>query len=101
MVAVGEVGICRLAHVDAADLAGCAHRAILRVNSHLRRPDGPPRAARFGQRFVRIDGGHHALFAGRVGFMHARPQPVDHRALEFRGAGCARRSHKAQRRQIE
>ncbi|MNS26303.1 hypothetical protein D3C72_582230 [compost metagenome] len=101
MVAVGEVGVGRLPHVDAADFAGLADVAVVAVDAHLRRPDGPPRAAGLGQRFVRVDHRHHARFAGRIGFMDDRPQPVDHRALEFGRAGSARRRHEAQGGQVE
>jgi hypothetical protein len=84
---VAEVGIGRLVGVDASDLAcrqilpGVIEDADARLADHLA---GAPR---FAQRILRCHDGDVARFAGGVGLVDYRSQPVDHRLLDLGGAG--------------
>ena len=99
-VAVAEVGIGRLAHMDEADLARRAGLAVLGQDGDARGADRPAAAAGTGECFLRADHGHHAALARRIGLVDDRAEPVDHGALDLRRAGRARRGDEAQRGEI-
>ncbi len=99
-VDVREVRVGGLARVDAAGGPRRALGAVVADDAQRCVEQRPADRARVRERLLGADRGDPAELARRVGLVHDRAEPVDHRALGLRRAGRAGGQHEAQRAQV-